>query len=91
MDKKRYILLILLLFVIVLIVFDVKGNVHKETNQKKELCSGGDDNSHWFHLSGSVVGKTFDTLFVELNDRKESSLFFDTTEISLDCTKCKKI
>ena len=90
MGKKRYIFLMVLLFVIVLIMLCVKGNVLKETGQKMELCSSGDDNSHWFHLSGSVVEKTSDTLLVELNDKKESILFFDTTEVSLDCTKCKE-
>ena len=54
-----------------------------------ELRSSGDDNSHWFHLSGVVVEKTFDTLLIELNEKEESSLFFDTTKVSLDCTKCK--
>ena len=33
--------------------------------------------------------KTFDTLLIELNEKEESSLFFDTTKVSLDCTKCK--
>ena len=26
---------------------------------------------------------------IELNEKEESSLFFDTTKVSLDCTKCK--
>lgn len=89
MDKKRLILLIILLLVIVLIVLGVKGNVFKENRQNMELRSSGDDNSHWFHLSGVVVEKTFDTLLIELNEKEESSLFFDTTKVSLDCTKCK--
>ena len=38
---------------------------------------------------GVVVEKTFDTLLIELNEKEESSLFFDTTKVSLDCTKCK--
>ena len=84
MDKKRLILLIILLLAIVLIVPGVKGNVFN-----MELRSSGDDNSHWFHLSGVVVEKTFDTLLIELNEKEESSLFFDTTKVSLDCTKCK--
>ena len=89
MDKKRLILLIILLLAIVLIVLGVKGNVFKENRQNMELRSSGDDNSHWFHLSGVVVEKTFDTLLIELNEKEESSLFFDTTKVSLDCTKCK--
>ena len=52
MDKKRLILLIILLLAIVLIVLGVKGNVFKENRQNMELRSSGDDNSHWFHLSG---------------------------------------
>ena len=78
MDKKRLILLIILLLAIVLIVLGVKGNVFKENRQNMELRSSGDDNSHWFH-----------TLLIELNEKEESSLFFDTTKVSLDCTKCK--
>ena len=53
MDKKRLILLIILLLAIVLIVLGVKGNVFKENRQNMELRSSGDDNSHWFHLSGT--------------------------------------
>ena len=78
MDKKRLILLIILLLAIVLIVLGVKGNVFKENRQNMELRSSGDD-----------VEKTFDTLLIELNEKEESSLFFDTTKVSLDCTKCK--
>lgn len=66
----------------------VKGNIIEENRQNMKLRSG-DDNSHWFHLSGIVVEKTFDTLLVELNDNGESNPFFDMTEVSLDCTKCK--
>ena len=76
MDKKRLILLIILLLAIVLTVLGVKGNVFKENRQNMELRSSGDDNSHWFHLSGVVVEKTFDTLLIELNEKEESSLFF---------------
>ena len=54
-----------------------------------ENRASADDNTHWFHLSGGVVEKTFDTLLIELNEKEESSLFFDTTKVSLDCTKCK--
>ncbi len=54
-----------------------------------KLRSSGDENSHWFHLDGIVVEKNFDKLLVELNDREESDLFFDTTEVSIDCTRCK--
>ena len=72
MDKKRLILLIILLLAIVLIVLGVKGNVFKENRQNMELRSSGDDNSHWFHLSGVVVEKTFDTLLIELNEKEES-------------------
>ena len=36
----------------------VKGNVFKENRQNMELRSSGDDNAHWFHLSGVVVEKT---------------------------------
>ena len=54
------------------------------------LHSGGDDNSHWSHLTGIVFDKTSDTLLIELNDTDESISFFDTSKVSLDCTKCKK-
>lgn len=75
MDKKRLILLIILLLAIVLIVLGVKGNVFKENRQNMELRSSGDDNSHWFHLSGVVVEKTFDTLLIELNEKEEVVYF----------------
>ena len=75
MDKKRLILLIILLLAIVLIVLGVKGNVFKENRQNMELRSSGDDNSHWFHLSGVVVEKTFDTLLIELMRRKKVVYF----------------
>ena len=75
MDKKRLILLIILLLAIVLIVLGVKGNVFKENRQNMELRSSGDDNSHWFHLSGGVVEKTFDTLLIELNEKEEVVYF----------------
>ena len=75
MDKKRLILLIILLLAIVLIVLGVKGNVFKENRQNMELRSSGDDNSHWFHLSGVVVEKTFDTLLIEQIRRKKVVYF----------------
>ncbi len=36
---------------------------------------------------GIVSEKTLNTLLIELNEKEESSLFFDTTKVSLDCTK----
>ena len=66
MDKKRLILLIILLLAIVLIVLGVKGNVFKENRQNMELRSSGDDNSHWFHLSGGF-GDTDLVVFVHLS------------------------
>lgn len=90
MDKKRGIVLSILLLAIVLIVLGVKGNTLKENRQNMELRFSGDDNSHWFHLSGIVVEKSFDTLLIKLDDKEESSRFFNVTEIRLDCTKCKE-
>lgn len=90
MNKKWRIFLIILLFVFVSCVIGVIGNIFKENGQKMGARSSGDDYSHWFHLSGTVLEKTSDTLLVELNDQEDSILFFDTTEVSLDCTNCKE-
>lgn len=72
-----------------LIVLVVRKYYFEVNHQNKEQLYSGDDYSHWFHLSGIVVEKTSDTLLVELTDEKESARFFDTTEVSLDCTRCK--
>ena len=62
---------------------------HSTKQNLASLTSGG-ESSYRYHLCGIVLEKTSDTLLVELTDKEESSHFFDTMTISLDCTKCKK-
>lgn len=90
MDKKRRFLLIISLLILIFIMLGIKWSITEENSQVMNLHSGGDDNSHWFHLTGIVFDKTSDTLLIELNDTDESISFFDTSKVSLDCTKCKK-
>ena len=63
--------------------------MQQPTASSARQLSSGDDNSHWFHLSGTLAEITSDTLLVELDDGEERASFFDTTEIILDCSKCK--
>lgn len=72
-----------------MIVLGIKEIIFKGNCQNMKLCSTGDDNSHWFHLTGIVVEKYSNILLVELNNSEESDLFFATTEVRLDCIKCK--
>ena len=90
MNKKRGIILIILLNVL---VFSVLGSAIynlKEYYQHMASLTYGGESSYRYHLCGIVLEKTSDTLLVELIDKEESSHFFDTMTISLDCTKCKK-
>ncbi|MFN2926432.1 hypothetical protein ACKX2L_05855 [Lachnospiraceae bacterium YH-ros2228] len=88
MNKKSFLVLIFL-SISILIVLTVRGCLFQENHQGMGQLYSGDDYSHWFHLRGIVLEKTSNTLLVRLMDEKESTLFFDKTEVSLDCTKCE--
>lgn len=81
-------LVFIFLSISILIVLTVRGCLFQENHQGMGQLYSGDDYSHWFHLRGIVLEKTT-TLLVRLMDEKESTLFFDKTEVSLDCTKCE--
>lgn len=82
MIKKTLKIIIFILLIILICML-----IYKYKNENSMDLVSGDNGDHWFHLRGTILEKKDDTLLVELDKSTENTKFFNSEQISLDCSK----